>query len=126
MVPMTDGNRRFNNAGLSAAAVLLSMAVAIIISYALNNWWILVPLIFLEMGVYVLIIGVTLGRPTQGTPWTKSDSNYYIFWGNLLTMIGTLLILNSFFPGNVVILIVLFLVWSAIFALLFSIRRRSA
>ena len=95
---MTDGNRRFNSSGISAAAVLISLAVAIIISLALDNWWLLVPVILLEMGVFVIILGVSLSRPSQGTPWTKSDSNYYLFWGNLMAMIGVLLILNTFSP----------------------------
>jgi hypothetical protein len=123
---MTNGNRRYNNAGISAAAVLISVAGAIIISYALNNWWLLVPVIFLEMGVFVLFIGLSLGGPTQGMPWTRSDSNYYMFWGNLLAVIGALLILNTFFPGNVIILIVVFLVWFAVFALISSMRRKAA
>jgi hypothetical protein len=123
---MTDGNRRFNSSGISAAAVLLSLAVAIIVSLALNNWWLLVPVILLEMGVFVLILGLSIGRPSQGLPWTKSDSNYYLFWGNLMAMIGVLLIINTFFPGNVIVLIVVLLVWLAVFALLFSTRRKSA
>jgi hypothetical protein len=123
---MTDGNRRFNNAGIRAAAVLLSVAVAILISFALNNWWLFVPVIMLEMGVFVLILGLSIGRPGPGMPWTRSDSNYYLFWGNLLSAIGALLILNTFLPGNVVILIVIFLIWMAIFALLFSNRKKAA
>ncbi len=122
---MTNGKRRYNNAGVSAAAILLSIAVAIIISYALDNWWLFVPVILLELGVYILIIGLTLGRPTRGMPWTKSDSTYYFFWGNLMAAIGSLLIVNNFYPGNVVILVVVFLVWFAVFALLFSMSRRS-
>jgi hypothetical protein len=123
---MTDGNRRFNSSGITTAAVLLSVAVAILVSLALNNWWLLVPVILLELGVFVLILGLSLGRPLQGVPWTKSDSNYYLFWGNLMAMIGALLIINTFFPGYVVILVVVLLVWFALFALLFSMRRKSA
>jgi hypothetical protein len=122
---MTDGNRRFNSSGISAAVVLLSMAVAIIVSLALNNWWLLVPVILVELGVFVLILGFNVGRPSQGMPWTKSDSNYYLFWGNLMAMIGALLIINTFFPGYVIILFVVLLVWFAIFALLFSMRRKA-
>lgn len=122
---MTNGKRRYNNAGVSAAAILLSIAVAIIISYALDNWWLFVPVILVELGVYILIIGLTLGRPAHGMPWTKSDSTYYFFWGNLMAAIGSLLIVNNFYPGNVIILVVVFLVWFAVFALLFSMSRRS-
>ncbi|HEY3420101.1 MAG TPA: hypothetical protein VGK23_06070 [Methanomassiliicoccales archaeon] len=123
---MTDGNRRFNSSGISTAAVLLSVAVAIVVSFALNNWWLLVPVILLELGVFVLILGFSLGKPAQGMPWTKSDSNYFLFWGNLMAMIGVVLIINTFFPGYVVILIVVLLVWFAVVALLFSLRRRQA
>jgi hypothetical protein len=122
---MTNGKRTYVNTGASAAVVLLSVAVAIVVSYALNDWWIFVPLILLEMGLYLLFIGLTVGRPAQGMPWTKSDSNFYLFWGNILCAVGALLILNLFYPGNVIILVVVLLVWLAVFALLFSMRKRS-
>lgn len=122
---MTDGNRRFNKAGLNAAAALISVAVAIVVSYALNNWWVFIPVLLLEVGLFLLVLGLSLGRPGPGMPWTRSDSNYYLFWGNLLTAIGGLSVLNTFIPGNVVILVVVFLIWMAIFALLFSIRKKS-
>ena len=121
---MSNGIRRHNSVGITAAALLISAALAIVISLSLNNWWILVPIILLEIGIYVLMIGLTLGRPSPGMPWTKSDSNFYLFWGNLLAAVGALLILNSFFPGNVIILIVVLLIWFAIFALVFSMRKK--
>jgi hypothetical protein len=124
MDSMTNGNRRFNNAGINAAAALLSVAVAILISYAANNWWLFVPVILLEAGMFVLVLGLSLGRPRPGMPWTRSDSNYYLFWGNLSAAIGALLILNTVISGIAVILFVIFLIWMAAFALLFSIRRK--
>ena len=123
---MTDGSRSYNSFGMRAAAVLISLAVAILISYALNNWWLFLPVILLEMGIFVLVIGISVGRPGPGMPWTKSASNYYLFWGNMLTAIGALLILNTFLPGNAIILLVVFLIWMAGFALVFSIRKKSA
>jgi hypothetical protein len=123
---MTNGNRRFNSSGVSAAAVLLSVAVAIVVSLALNNWWLFVPVILLELGVFVLMLGLSVGRPSQGTPWTRSDSNYFLFWGNLMAVLGAILIIDAFFPGYFIILIVVLLVWFAVFALLFSMRKRSA
>ena len=101
------------------------MAVAILISYALNNWWLFLPVILLEMGIIVLALGTSVGRPAPGMPWTKSASNYYLFWGNMLTAIGALLILNTFLPGNAIILIIVFLIWMAVFALVFSVRKKS-
>jgi len=123
---MTDGSRSYNSFGIRAAAVLISLAVAILISYALNNWWLFLPVILLEMGMIVLVLGIFAGRPAPGMPWTKSPSNYYLFWGNMLTAIGALLILNTFLPDNVIILIMVFLIWMAVFALVFSIRKKSA
>jgi hypothetical protein len=119
---MTNGNRRFNNAGTSAGVILLSAAIAIVVAYALNNWWLLVPIFMLELGAYVIIISLSMARPVVGAPWTKSDSNFYMFWGNLLAVIGLLLLLNTYFPGNVIILVVVFIVWFGVFALLYSVR----
>jgi hypothetical protein len=55
----------------------------------------------------------------------RSASNFYLLWGNLLAVIGALLLLNTFFPGNVIILLVVFLVWFAVLALLFSMKRKT-
>jgi len=125
-VPMTDGNRRFNNPGVNAAAVLLSVAIAILVAYITNNWWFFVTVIVLEMGLLLLITGLILGRPRSDMAWTKSDSNFYLLWGNLLTAIGALLTVNTLVAGIAVILFVVFLIWMAVFALLFASRRKSA
>jgi sulfite exporter TauE/SafE len=58
--------------------------------------------------------------------WTKSDSNFYLLWGNLLTAIGALLTVNTLVAGIAVIIFVVFLIWMAVFALLFASRRKSA
>jgi hypothetical protein len=123
---MTDGNRRFNNPGVNAAAVLLSVAIAILVAYVTNNWWFFVTVIVLEMGLLLLIMGLILGRPGPGMAWTRSDSNYYLLWGNLLAAIGALLIVNTVVAGIAVILFVVFLIWMAVFALLFASRRKAA
>lgn len=123
---MTDGNRRFNNPGVNAAAVLLSVAIAILVAYVTNNWWYLVTVIVLEMGLLLLIMGLVLGRPGPGMAWTKSDSYYFLLWGNLLAAIGALLIVNTLVAGVAVLLVVVFLIWMAIFAVLFSYRRKAA
>jgi hypothetical protein len=123
---MTDGNRRFNNPGVSAAAALLSVAVAILIAYVANNWWFFVTIMLLEAGVLLLFRGLILGRPGPGMAWTKSDSNYYLLWGNLLAAVGALLTVNTLVSGVAIILIVVFLIWMAVFALLFSVRKKAA
>jgi hypothetical protein len=123
---MTDGNRRFNNPGVNAAALLLAVAVAILVAYLANNWWFFVAIIVLEAGLLLLIRGLMLGRPAIGMAWTKADSNFYVLWGNMMTAIGVLLIINILVAGIAVISVVVFLIWMAVFALLFSPRRKAA
>jgi hypothetical protein len=123
---MTDGIRGYNKSGIGAAAALLSLAAAIIVCFALDNWWLFIPIMLLEMGLMLLIIGLILGRPRPGMAWTKSDSNYFLLWGNLLAAIGALLIVNTLVAGIAVILFVVFLIWMAVFAVLFSSRRKAA
>jgi hypothetical protein len=122
---MTDISRRFNRSGINAAVALLSVAFAIIICYAMDDWWLFVPVLLLEMGLVVLILGLSVGRARSSMPWARSDSHYYLFWGNLLAVIGALLIVNILLPGNVLILIVAFLIWMGVFALLFSMNRKA-
>ena len=67
-VPMTDGNRRFNNPGVNAAAALLSVAIAILVAYVTNNWWFFVTVIVLEMGLLLLITGLIRVGPDRTWP----------------------------------------------------------
>jgi hypothetical protein len=122
---MTDGNRRFNNPGVNAAAVLLSVAIAILVAYVTNNWWYFFTVIVLEMGLLLLIMGLLLGRPRPGMAWTKFDSSYFLLWGNLLAAIGALLIVNMLVADAAIPLFVVFLIWMAVLAILFSYRRRA-
>ena len=120
---MTDGNRRFNKAGLNAAAALISVAVAIVVSFALNNWWVFIPVLLLEVGLFLLVLGLSLGRPGPGCPG-RGPTRTTTCSGQSADSDRGLSVLNTFIPGNVVILVVVFLIWMAS-ALLFSIRKKS-
>jgi hypothetical protein len=46
-----------------------------------------------------------------------------IFWGGTIALVGAIWLLNRQYPGNVPLLIVLFLVWVGLFAIVLSLPR---
>ncbi|MDD1743489.1 MAG: hypothetical protein LUO85_02555 [Methanomassiliicoccales archaeon] len=105
-----------SHAGLTVGFVLIAAAVAILVGWATGNWFYLVPIFLLELGIFVLVLG-TLSKTSQdrqGRSWMM----YMFLWGGVMVMFGALLLLDSFFPGNVPVLIAVFLIFAGAIAIL--------
>jgi hypothetical protein len=105
-----------SHAGLTVGFVLIAAAVAILVGWATNNWFYLVPIFLLELGVFVLVLGALskTSQDRQGRSWMM----YMFLWGGVMVMLGALLLLDNFFPGNVPVLIAVFLIFSGAIAIL--------
>ncbi len=99
--------RRRNLNALTTGYMFIALAVSILVAYAINKIWYIIPVFILLVGVYVAFLG-TLPQPmVRGSP---SARVYLITWGVLLVAVGGLIIINDLFPNNLVLLIVVFLV----------------
>lgn len=107
--------------GLTAGVLLISLAVAIIVALALNKLWYFIPLFLIFAGVYVLALGA---RPTGAGRQASSAHIYLLTWGGIMALFGAFLIVNDIAPGNIVLMIALFLVFlGAIAIIAFAMRR---
>jgi hypothetical protein len=102
--------------GLTVGFVLIAAAVAILIAWVTANWFYLVPIFLMELGVFVLLLGGVSAKSQdrQGRSWMI----YMFLWGGVMVMLGSLLLLNDIFPDNVPVLIAVFLIFTGAIAIL--------
>ena len=108
---------------LSIGYLLIAFAVAILIAWQMDDWWLLIPVFMIEAGVFYLILGVVTNPRETGKSRQKRDSLYFVFWGGTLGLLGAMWLLNMQYPGNVPLLIVLFIVWLGGIVLVMSLPR---
>ena len=106
-----NGQRRSGLESLSIGFLLIAFAVAILISWLTNDWWLLIPVFMLEAGAYYVIVGALSRSKEPGASREQREAFYYLFWGGTLGLLGAIWLLNRQYPDNVPLLIVLFIVW---------------
>jgi hypothetical protein len=107
--------------GLTAGYLLISLALAILVAFVINRLWYLIPLFLIFAGAYVL--GLT-ARPISAGRESSSARIYTLTWGGIMALFGAFLIVNDSFPGNLVIMVALFLVFIGAIAILAFVMRR--
>jgi hypothetical protein len=108
---------------LSIGYLLITFAVAILIGWWAAAWWLVIPIFMIEAGVFYLIVGVVTNPGEAGKPRQQRDAYYYVFWGGTLGLLGTIWLLDWQYPGNVPLLVVLFIVWLGGIVIVLSIPR---
>ena len=103
----------------------LSVAIAILVAYVTNNWWFFVTVIVLEMGLLLLITGLIFGSAPVGHGLDKK-SRESVVGQSVDSDRGTADGEHAGRRDSPSILIVVFLIWMAAFALLFASRRKPA
>ncbi len=107
--------------GLTAGVLLISLAVAIIIGLAIDKLWYFVPLFLIFVGVYIL----ALGARRMGAGRESSSARIYVLtWGGIMALFGAFLIVNDIAPGNLILMIALFLVFLGAIAIIAFVMRR--
>ncbi len=99
--------RRRNLNALTTGYLFIALAVSILIAYALDKIWYIIPIFILLVGGYVTFIGTLPRQMVRGSP---SARVYLISWGVILIAVGALVLINDVFPNNLVLLIVVFLI----------------
>lgn len=107
--------RGANRAGLTVGYLIISAAVAILLSWYANEWWYFFPIMMIAGGAYLLAIGLMASAPSgQG----GSYKIYMLLWGGILLLLGVEWILNDLYPDSLVFLVVVFLVFIGVVAIL--------
>lgn len=117
-----SSSRRSGYESLSVGYLIIAFAVSIAIAWTLNDWILVIPVFLLEAGVFYAVLGVYM-RQREQDPKAASSSSYTMFWGGTIALVGAIWMLNRQYPGNVPLLIVLFLVWVGLFAIVLALPR---
>jgi apolipoprotein N-acyltransferase len=117
-----SSSRRSGYESLSVGYLIIAFAISIAIAWALADWILVIPVFLLEAGVFYAVLGVYTRRKEKD-PKAASSSSYIIFWGGTVALVGAIWLLNRQYPGNVPLLIVVFLVWVGLFAIVLSLPR---
>lgn len=106
---MAEQVTRRDYTGLTVGFVLIAVAVSILVAYSLNKWWYFVPIFLIFAGFFGLLRGVLVAR--GDIKESRSTTTYLFTWGGIMVIIGALLVVNDVLPGNLVVLIAVFLVF---------------
>jgi surface polysaccharide O-acyltransferase-like enzyme len=117
-----SSSRRSGYESLSIGYLIIAFAISIAIAWRLEDWILVVPVFLLEAGVFYAVLGVYT-RQREKDPKAASSSSYMVFWGGTIAIVGAMWLLNRQYPGNVPLLVVVFLVWVGLFAIVLSLPR---
>jgi len=118
-----NGGRRSGIESISIGYLMIAFAVAVLIAWGLADWWLLIPVFMIEAGGFYLALGV-ITNPTDTAPSReRREAFYFIFWGGTLALLGAIWLLNMQYPGNGVLLFVLFILWLGAMIVIMSMPR---
>jgi len=102
---------------------MIAFAVAFLISWYVDDWWLLIPIFMLESGGYYVIVGALSMPKGVGASRDHREAFYYVFWGGTLGILGAMWLLNMEYPGKVPLLIVIFILWLGGIVIVLSLPR---
>ncbi len=99
--------RRRNLSALTTGYMFIALAISILVAYAVDKIWYIIPVFILLVGGYVTFLGTLPQQTVRGSP---SARVYLITWGVILIAVGGLIIINDVFPNNLPVLLAAFLI----------------
>lgn len=107
---------------LSIGFLMIAFAVSVLVAWVAGEWILVIPVMLLEAGAFYVVLGLFM---RQGEPESKrsSNANYYAFWGATMAILGTMWLFSRQYPGNGVLLFVVFIVWIGAVAMMMALPR---
>jgi hypothetical protein len=115
-------SRRSGYESLSVGYLLVAFAVSILVAWLVGEWILIIPVMLLMAGVFYIALGVVM-RQGGHDPKRASSSTYYVFWGGTMAILGTMWLFSRQYPGNAVLLVVVFIIWIGVVAMAMSLPR---
>jgi apolipoprotein N-acyltransferase len=111
---MGSGRTRSNYESFTVAYVLFSFAIALLIAWVLDEWILFIPVFLIEVGIGYLVLGFVIRPAELHKRPVMRDAYYYVLWGSISALIGFEWLINRQYPGNVPLLIALFIIWMGV------------
>lgn len=115
-------SRRSGYESLSVGYLLIAFAVSILVAWLVGDWVLVIPVMLLLAGVFYIALGVLLRQGGQDAK-RVSSSTYYAFWGGTMAILGAMWLFSRQYPGNAVLLVVVFIIWIGVVAMVMSLPR---
>lgn len=108
---------------LTISYLIMATAASILIAWVTKDWTLFFPSMFFLGGIFALFIGF---RQRMGAFSRRegNDGNFLMFWGTLLMAFGTMWAVNYLYPGNVLFLVIAFMVWLGLAIILFTMKKK--
>jgi hypothetical protein len=108
----------------TAGFAFIAIAMAILVAWMWDSdWWSIPPILFIEFGVWGILLGTATEQSGSGTAYGSSDSSYFLLWGFLLTILGAIWFANKYVSGIAPASIAVVLMFIGAFVLYLSWRR---
>ena len=120
---MSSGSTRSNYESFTLAYVLFSIAIAILVAWAVNDWILFIPIFLIEVGIGYLVLGFIIRPAELHKRPVMRDAYYYVLWGSVSALIGFEWLINRQYPNNVPLLVALFVIWMGVIAVGMAIGR---
>jgi len=108
---------------LTVSYLIIATAAAILVAWIVEDWTLFIPSMLLLGGMFATFVGLKQ-RSGALERRRSNDGNFLMFWGTLLVAFGAMWAINYAYPGNVLFLIIGFLVWLGIAVVLFTLKKR--
>lgn len=112
--------------GATAGFMIIAIAVAVLIAWVIESWWMFFPVLLLEVGAFYTVLGLAARKGESPVRRGPSSSSYYIFWGPTLVIVGLMWILSAETDVSSVLLLVVFLLWVGAIAMALSLRKKGS
>ncbi len=119
----SSGRTRSNYESFMLAFTLFSIAIAVVVAWAANDWIMFIPVLLIEVGFGYLALGFVIRPMEMQKRPVMRDAYYYLLWGSISALLGIEWLINIYAPGNVPLLIALFVIWMGVLATSLAIGR---
>jgi phosphatidylglycerophosphate synthase len=113
--------RRGGLQNIAAGFMIIAIAVAILVAWMIDSWWMFFPIILLEVGAFYTALGLVMRAGADPNRRGPTSSSYYVFWGPTLVVIAFMWILAAETDVSGVLLFAIFLLWIGVMAVLLSV-----
>lgn len=108
---MNSPTMRSGLESLSVGYLVIAFAISFLLAWQFADWLLLIPFFMIAAGAFYVVLGL-IYRPSDAVHRRgMRNSSYNVFWGGTLALVGLLWLTQRQFPGNVPLLIVIFLLW---------------
>lgn len=120
---MSSPSVRSGFESLSVGYLMIAFAISFLLAWQFGDWWLLIPFFLIAAGPFFVALGF-IYRPGDAVRRRgMRDAPYNIFWGGTLALVGLLWLAQRQFPGNIPLLIVIFILWIGGVALVLALPR---